>query len=660
MAARIWYRSGGEEMKLLNMKLENFQGIKHLELDFQGLDKTIKGDNATGKTTVANAQSWLLTGKSSDNIKNYTPKTENAHGLEHSVECVYSTENGIVTLKKLLKEKYTKKRGSTSAEFSGHVVEYYKDGVPVKEKEFNDYLTAVFKDLENIHLLSNVSYFSETMKWDKRRQFLINMCGDYSDDYIIANNPDLIDLKNILLKEGTTDQYHTVDEFIKMIKVRMKKTNSEMQAIPARIDEATRAIPDISFIDRLDLEQKLHDNNLKIDLFKKEKIALESTNDEQKKKDELIRSVQIEIKEARIDHQNKFSNSISEVQAKINDISSEINSIQMELSNVERRIKNAENDLNYMTDRRNQLLEEYNEVKAKEWDTSKEVCPTCGRELQEEKIEELKARFNLDKSKKLEEINKSGQAVSKAAIQEQQISIDKLNKEKKELGTDLILKKQKLSELEQSKPKLETFESTEVYKILKDKLNNANSISVSHMNAERIADIDQEIFNLENTNQAIQQDISKLSTVDYQNKRIAELKDMQSQLSRNYEKMESEIYLCEQFIKTKVNMITDNINDRFEDVSFKLFDIQVNGGLKECCEVMIPCHGTDVPYSFANNAAKINAGLNIIKVLQDYLGMSIPVFVDNAESVTQLKKIENSQIIRLVVDEKCKKLTMEE
>ncbi len=648
-------------MKLLNMKLENFQGIKHLELNFNGLNKSIHGDNATGKTTIANAQAWLLTGKSSDNRKNYTPKTENAHGLEHSVECTYSTENGIIILKKVLKEKYTKKRGSTTAEFSGHVVEYYKDGVPVKEKEFNDYLIATFRNLENIQLLSNIFYFAEVMKWDKRRQLLIDMCGDYSDDYIIASNPDLIDLKNILRKDGTADQYHTVDDFMKMTKERMKKTNSEMQSIPARIDEATRAIPNISNLSKEDLEQKLHGNNSRIDLLIKEKITLDSSDDEQKKKDELIRDIQTQIKEARIDHQNEFSNKAGAVQNKINEISSQVNDIQMKISNVKRRIRNAENDLNYMTNRRNQLLDEYKEVQAKEWDTLKEICPTCGRVLPADRVDELKAKFNLDKSKKLEEINKSGQAVSKTAIQEQQSLIDELNKEKDALGADFILKKQKLSELEQSKPKMEPFEGTETYKVLQDKLNNANSMSVSRINAERIANIDKEIHALEDSNQNIQEDISKFSTTDYQNRRIDELKDAQKKLSASYEKMESEIYLCEQFIKAKVNMITENINEKFENVSFKLFDVQINGGLKECCEVMVPTPGgAMVPYSTAaNKAATFNAGLEIVDVFQKYLGIEIPIFIDNAESVTELKQID-SQVIRLVVDKNYKELTMME
>lgn len=81
-----------------------------------------------------------------------------------------------------------------------------------------------------------------------------------------------------------------------------------------------------------------------------------------------------------------------------------------------------------------------------------------------------------------------------------------------------------------------------------------------------------------------------------------------------------------------------------------------NDGFKEICDVLVTCEQGLVPFSTANNAARINAGLEIINVLNQYFGITTPVFVDNAESVTKLQDI-SSQVIRLVVDEKYKELT---
>ena len=107
-------------MKLLNLTLNNFQGIKKLTFDFDGgKSASIYGDNATGKTTVYNALTWLLFDKASTAAKNFTPKTKgpdgDLHHLDHSSEATLQTDDGrIVTLKKTYKEIYKKKRDRKS------------------------------------------------------------------------------------------------------------------------------------------------------------------------------------------------------------------------------------------------------------------------------------------------------------------------------------------------------------------------------------------------------------------------------------------------------------------------------------------------------------------------------------------------------------------
>ena len=49
-----------------------------------------------------------------------------------------------------------------------------------------------------------------------------------------------------------------------------------------------------------------------------------------------------------------------------------------------------------------------------------------------------------------------------------------------------------------------------------------------------------------------------------------------------------------------------------------------------------------------NNAARINAGLDIINTLMDYYEIKVPVFIDNAEGVNELIGID-TQLITLSV-----------
>ena len=157
----------------------------------------------------------------------------------------------------------------------------------------------------------------------------------------------------------------------------------------------------------------------------------------------------------------------------------------------------------------------------------------------------------------------------------------------------------------------------------------------------------------------LQQQKGKADQAEAQRKRIAELQDQEKALSAQYEELEKGIYLCEQFTKAKVRMLTDRINGKFKNVRFRLFLEQVNGGVKDDCEVLVPNEaGSMVLFRDANNAARINAGLEIIETLAYHWGISMPVFIDNAESVTRLAHTA-MQTVRLVVSEQDAKLRLE-
>jgi hypothetical protein len=108
--------------------------------------------------------------------------------------------------------------------------------------------------------------------------------------------------------------------------------------------------------------------------------------------------------------------------------------------------------------------------------------------------------------------------------------------------------------------------------------------------------------------------------------------------------LEKDIYLLEQFTRTRIDMLSAKISNQFSIVNFKLFDAQVNGGITECCEAMVD--GT--PYRNLNTAKKINAGLDIINTLCRHYKVTAPIFIDNRESVNEIMPSE-SQIINLIV-----------
>ena len=412
-------------MKLLNLTLNNFQGIKSLSFDFpDGRSASIYGDNATGKTTVYNALTWLLFDKASTAAKNFTPKTKgpdgDLHHLDHSAEAVFMTDTGRqITLKKTFHETYKKKRGSATEEFDGHTVEYSVDGVPVKEKEFTATVTALCGgDAEKPKMLTMPDYFPEQLSWDTRRKILLEICGDVSDDEIIAGNPDLSELKDFLRMNGTAEQYYTTDEYRKVAAARRTEINKQLVELPARIDEATQAIPDTAGLNAEEIEANIAALTKKRDSLAAEKAEAATGSTATATLRTQIAEIKTQIAEGRAAHAKSQSDQNADVDA-------EILLARREANEERRKAEDAKIDIDRKTAEkarieilRKGLLEEYDRISRETWDESQTICPTCSQRLPEDKVEAMREEFNLRKSRKLEEINRRGKTeASKTVIE---------------------------------------------------------------------------------------------------------------------------------------------------------------------------------------------------------------------------------------------------
>ena len=641
-------------MKLLNLRLENFKGIKSLNLNLDGKSASIYGTNATGKTTIADAVSWLLFDKPSTEEKSFSPKPrgrngEEIHHVDSVVEGIFLTDVGVITLRKTYRENWVKKRGSVTETFSGHVTEYAIDEVATSKSQFTDRLEEILPRYDLAPAMLNPMYFPETMDWRQRRLLLLDICGDVSTEEVLDGDPELSELKELLRKPGAEDQLYTVDEYRQIAKAQQKKLNDRLRELPARIDEAKNSMPDVDERQEENLryarsryEKAIKDKQEELAALKASGPALQIR--------QKIQELKMQLTQAAMEYRQRYSEEhAGEVQA-IAELNGEI--LKLKYSADSSKLKTLEDRLASMRERRQQLTDDYMAAKAEAYDGDG-ICPTCKQPLPAEMLETAIANFNLRKSKRLEDIRRRvEERCSKTMIEAAEQEIQAYKDKAQQAAGQIQELQSRLDAMRSAQTQPEPFEATGTYVSIQAQI---KSLEDERADADGL--LTDEVGKLQgtiNVDQKQLDDINRsLALLSARRSQIARIQQLESELAecgKAYESYMHGLDLCDIYTKDRIAMLDGQINGKFKTVSFQLFEEQINGGISECCKVLVPGPGSLVRFESANNAARINAGLEIIDALAAHYGRSLPVFVDNAESVVKLVDVD-TQVIRLVVSE---------
>lgn len=648
-------------MELMKLELRNFKGIKNFSLNAQGGDIDIYGENATGKTTIYDAFLWLLFDKDSQNKKDFSIKTldgkgEALHGLEHSVEGTFMVKGSSLTLTKVYQEQWTKKRGSATKEFTGHTTDYYINTVPIKKSEYTAKVAEII-DEDVFRLLTNPLYFNEQLHWEKRRAILLEVCGDLTDEDVIANNKKLAQLPKIL---GD----HSLDDCRKIIASRRTKINDELKKIPVRIDEVTQGMPNIEGIDDEAIDAKIGAISKEIKAKNEDLAVIENGGEISAMRIKLSDTL-ADLQQIRFDHRSKIDAIVESKRKELNALQVSCDDHEAEIRRMENRRKADLLDISELTSKMEALRKKWAAVNAQEFAFDQtDTCPTCGQSLPQDQLvaarEEAQSEFNARKAKEMEGINESGK-IAKMAAEKLQAEADDLlekiesmNKDYQQAFDQKTALQKEINELVEGAGNVE--DTPEYIAKTKEKEAIEADIDALRLGVSTAAEkVEDEIKTLTEEMRGLE--VTKAQLVEHERcqKRIEELSQQERELAAEYEKLEEHLFLTEEFVKAKVNLLEDKINSKFKLARFKLFEVQVNGGISETCETT---YG-GVPYSGGlNNAARINVGLDIINTLAEHYRFAAPIFVDNAEAVVQLEPTKG-QVIRLIVSEKDKALRVE-
>ncbi len=637
---------------------ENFKALRDFTLELDGQNAVVYGDNATGKSSLMDGFLWVLTGKdslgsASFDVKTLAPNGEAIHGLDHSVELTFDIGGRELVLRRTLREKWVKTRGSADKVFSGHEQLFWVDGVPCSKTEFDARVADILPE-ETLRLLTSPAYFLGQLHWQKRRQILLSCCGDMTDAEVITSSPELAELANILGNRKMEDHK-------KVIAARRSEINKALTLLPARIDEATRALPDVTGVNTKMLDAGKAARQKQLGELRQQIVRIESGGEVADKTKSLreIESKLLEIKNRyTTDNNAKTQAKNREIQAVNNEIEGLASSITTLTNTIAANTASIEQKLKKMDELRHQWGIRNNEAFV--YDEA-DTCPTCHQSLPADEVQAARdkalADFNAAKAAKLAEISEKGKELKAEAERltatntEAGQKIEALQVKKADAeGTRTKL----LAEVEQLKAAADAYTNDAEYQLQLDGKQILEE-SIAELNANGKPQIDAlqaEIAAIDADVQAIDAKLADFTRHQDGQKRITELQAEEKKLAAEFEKLEHELYLTEQFTKVKVNALEEKINSRFRLAKWKLFDVQVNGGLSECCEAM----HNGVCYNVSlNNAMRINLGLDAINVLSEHYGVSVPVFIDNAESVTDILPTVGQQI-KLVVSKPDKTL----
>lgn len=667
-------------MILKSLHMENFKGIKSLDVNFSN-KTSIKGQNAAGKTTIFDAFTWLLFNKNSAGEEkfNVRPLDKDGHRIDNveiKVVGVIEVDGKEVELSKVQKQNWVKKRGTNTVSLQGNPNSYEIDGYPKSEAEFKAYISGLAQSEEMFKMLTNPQYFS-SLKWKDQRDILMKLVAEVSDVELAKEDAKYAPLLDELEKAPSTDDIRA--KFSKALS-EWKKKQTE---IPVRIDEAEKSKIDVDVA-----EQEL----AKVDLVrriaecgKKMENAGSTLGDLRSKEMQL----QFDMSGIAQTMNRELYNRRSNIDADLCGCKNEMDHFKATISLKEKQIADNAKAIADADAEQKKLGEQYNAEKAKafdetpylfdesKWvfDESTTICSLCGQKLPADKIEQLKADFESRKEKAKAGAEEKLKAERFKFDTDKKIELNRLitlGNEKKDLITELtkknadlnteiddlkkqeqdaIAKKEELSKQLSEIPSEADYSQNEEYvklkaehdKILADiaKLESEGADKVvTDLKAEK-ADLQSQ---LDEVNKVIAQAANNVAIDD----RIETLRDEQKEIGQKVADQEQMLYLLEEFIRFKLNKVSESINSHFKTVNFKLFETQLNGGMKDCCE----CTVNGVPYSTLNSGHRIVAGLDIIRSLSELYGVSCPIFVDNAESLNEFNVPDmDAQLILLSVSE---------
>lgn len=662
-------------MKLLKLTLKNFKGIRSFEFAPDGQNVSVYGTNGSGKSTLMDAFTWLLFDKNSHWEAKFGIKTLDSNGetipkLEHTVTAILDDEGKKVYLEKTLKERWVKARGTAETVYNGNTTIYMAGSpdapVPVSSAQYKKIVAGIL-DEGLFKMLSDPLYFNEKLKTEDRRKALVEIVGETSDDDVVKAHPDLEEVPSILNDMG-------IDDCRRGLKLKQRKVGQERDGIPERIDELSRQLPKWTAEQVDNARQNVHTLTERLESIQTEIARKQAPN--QTDRELEIEKAKGNVKDARkacddvaYRRMQVFEMKKAEKAQALHDLETKHREAEMDLTMLLAEAKVTEDKVTEIGKSLEALRQSFVDEKKNPFGEAPidKICPTCGQNLPGDMVKKLEAEraqreamFNQTKAENLKKINEKGAALS-ADLKIVSSSLEGCHRDIGNKKTDIEEIKKKISTMKNELDSMTPPEPGELEHRLEARAAEAQK-ELERLTAAAPGKEPADVSPLREEAQSIQERIDRAKAVvadtergNSLNRRIQELLKSDGQLAQQQADLERKLALLDEFSKTKMDMVNKKCNQAFAHVRWVMFRPNVtNSGYEACCEAT----WDGVPYKDLNTGCRINAGLDVINTLAKRAGKTVPIFLDNAESVVKLLPTD-AQVIRLVVSDADKTLRVE-
>jgi len=635
-----------KEVKIKSMKIANFKGLSSLDVEFDYRTMVV-GGNGTGKSSLYAAYLWCLFGKSylgqAISVQPLDNDNNILHKVDTSVELTLSVNDKDVVVKRIQHEDWSVPRGTSTEVLKGNVQERYYNDVPCGVSEFNEKLNAICS-MEDWFMLSSISAFMN-LKQEDRRKKLQSISELVSDDVIAQSFPSVL----TALQEGKT-----IEELKRQVSLSKSKSKTELEQIPARIDQQEKLRTEkIDFesarkrSDEIEKSIKAIDNQIQANVSNED---LEEVMKVVNKRNSIL----IDISDLENSLKKERNKKVEDIQASISNLN---------IDRLEREKISLESELNSIEPKNETLSKEFERTRdlwlqenARKFEqTDKYICSECHQAYPKNMVDELAnkavANFNEHKLSKLKSLSEDAESCklhldnNTKRINDIKFNIGKLSDEliqakktKEELQSQLQvvpeLELAILASKEHCKLKLDLDEIDTTINKLRNKPKAPVDNSLSLKKEALVVEKDNVVRQLS------QEGVNE--RIDTLKKELEQKAVDLAQAVADADKIEFEI---QSFKKRKIELVENSVSSLFGIVKWKMYEQNItNDGEKEICQAIID----GKPYEQQNTATVVNAGIDIIKGLSVASDISVPLFIDNKESVSELITID-AQLITLEV-----------